>query len=284
MLKEISLAESEHKNIILLSTEKNFWANENSPKGFGDFKKRNYCYVESDDQFKDVLLKCNFKSQKKRPISYHSKNFNIGIEIKVCNLFEQQGIRVIHCMNDFESNPKHIYPGSVFGQFLSRCQKRGIQISDCIEEQLSEIESKGQYKLKKRKTHYYPLGTTLRLSLGDEQYRIVSFNHWKEDEVIRPYTVKEYRDFLGRLWDSLKKEGKNSTINLTLMGNNYTTFSDTQPYTEQKIWMILESLFAAARQGFMCDLLRICIRENDVNQIGFTDLTSILRYLDEKQG
>jgi hypothetical protein len=82
----------------------------------------------------------------------------------------------------------------------------------------------------------------------------------------------------------LSKEGKSSIINITLMGNNFTTFRAAQPNTEHKIWIILESVFDAVRDwGFQCDKLRICIRENDVAQIKFTDLKSIIRYLDERQ-
>lgn len=198
-------------------------------------------------------------------------------------MFEQDGIRVIHCMDDFESSTKYIYPRSVFGQLLTRCQEQGEIFGDYIKEQLAEKDSDGQYDLPMRKTKHYPIGTVLNFSLKDEDYRIVAFNHWDEEGYITKYTIDEYRSFLKRLWKYLMREGKNSTINITLMGNNFTAFTGAQPDTEQKIWMILESLFDAAHDGFRCDQLRICIGENDVEQIKFTGLKSILRYLDKRQ-
>lgn len=284
VLKEIDLAVSEGKNIILLSSEEDYWADEKLPKGFTDFDKMNYCFLPSNDQFETTLLSRDFISKKERTISYQSSKHNLNIEIKACDLFAQEGIRVIHCMDDFEVSPRFIYDRSVFGQFLKRCRDRNFPIETFINEQMEEKASDGQYDFPIRKTRHYPIGTTLHFALGEEEYRIVAFNHWDEDGNILPYTLEEYRTFLKRLWRNLSKEGKNSVINITLMGNNFTTFRAAQPNTEHKIWIILESVFDAVREwGFRCDKLRICIGQNDVEQIRFTDLKSILRYLDERQ-
>lgn len=67
------------------------------------------------------------------------------------------------------------------------------------------------------------------------------------------------------------------------MDNNFTTFRAAQPNTEHKIWIILESVFDAVQDwGFPCNKLRICIGKNDMEQIRFTDMKSILRYLHER--
>jgi len=283
VLKEINIAVTEGKNIILLSPVEDFWAHEKPPKGFPDFDKKNYCYLPSNDQFETTLLSQNFTSKKKRTISYQSSKYNLNLEIKACDLFAQEGIHVIHCMDDFESCQRHIHDRSVFGQFLKRCHEWNFHIADGIASQLEEETSNGQYDFPLRKTRHYPIGTTLHFTLGEEEYRIVAFNHWDEEENILPYTLEEYRTFLKRLWRNLSKEGKNSVINITLMGNNFTTFRSAQPNTEHKIWIILESVFDAVREwGFRCDKLRICIGKSDVEQIRFTDLKSILRYLDER--
>ena len=284
VLKELNIAVSEGKNIILLSSEENFWADEKLPMGFPDFDKKNYCYLPCNDQFETTLLSRNFISKKKRTISYQSTKYNLNIEIKACDLFVQQGIRVIHCMDDFETSPRYIYDRSVFGQFLKKCRDRGFQFDNEMGKQLEGEISDGSYEFPIRKTPHYPIGTTLQFSIDSEEYRIVAFNHWDEDGSILPYTIEEYRTFLKRLWKNLSKEGKNSVINITLMGNNFTTFRATHPNTEHKIWIILESVFDAVRDwGFRCDKLRICIGQNDVEQIKFTDLKSIIRYLDERQ-
>ncbi len=285
VLFELNTAESEGKNIILLSPEEDFWADENRPKGFPDFDKKNYCHLPINDQFESTLLDRNFISKKKRTINYKSPRNNLNIEIKACDIFEQEGIHVIHCMDDFETSQRYILDNSVFGQFLQKNRDKKFQINDKIAKQLEEENSDGSYNLPNRRTKHYPIGTTLHYSIGRNEYRIVAFNHWDEDgKSILPYTIEEYRSFLRRLWKNLSKEGKSSIINITLMGNNFTTFRAAQPNTEHKIWIILESVFDAVRDwGFQCDKLRICIRENDVAQIKFTDLKSIIRYLDERQ-
>ncbi len=284
VLKEIDIAVSEGKNFILLSPEKDFWTNEKPPKEVPDLDKMNYCYLPDNDQVATILLSRDFISKKKRPISYQSSKHNLNIEIKVCDLFDQEGIRVIHCVDDFETSPRYIKDDSVFGQFLQNNRGKKSQINDEIAKQLEEKTSDGSYDFPSRRTKYYHIGTTLHYSIDCDEYRIVAFNHWDKDGHILPYTIEDYRSFLRCLWENLSREGKSSIINITLMGNNFTRFRATQPNTEHKIWIILESVFDAVHDwGFQCDKLRICIHENDVEQIRFTDLKSIIRYLDERQ-
>ena len=217
--------------------------------------------------------------------SIYHKGINIIVEC--CNLFEQNGLKVIHTTDTFDMD--RIKPKSVVGQFVSLCSQIGYDLKGEIKKNLpKEAFIKTDENLPGLKERYL-LGTVCKLKpqkidttlLDISDFCLVAFSH------IVPGSVKieedEYKDALSRMWKNLSDPGvkEDDIINVTVIGNKFLPIPDDYSIT-LKISLMLETFFEASRKQRCCNTLRICIHADDMAKIDFSKFDSVLQYLSER--
>lgn len=65
-------------------------------------------------------------------IEYHIPNTHSKVVLEVCNLFEQEGPKVVHCHHTFDTDPEVLRESSVMGQFIKLCQDKQVDLDGVI--------------------------------------------------------------------------------------------------------------------------------------------------------
>lgn len=210
---------------------------------------------------------------------YKDSATDLRVIVECSDLFEQEGLRVIHCVDTFDTELNTIISArSVHGAFLQRCQAAGINVDEAIDNSLRFTQPAGtDDELPGRKVRY-PLGTVCPVSIGSDDYCMVSFTHLNKDGNIS-ITRKEYTDFMINMWRNLAAPTlRHDVVNVAVMGNRFVDLP-AEFSTEQKIDLMIQTFFAVAREKACCKTLRICVHENNMTEVDFPRYDIIIDHL-----
>lgn len=213
---------------------------------------------------------------------------DIKIIVECCNIFEQDGFKVIHSTDTFDVD--RIMPKSLIGQFVELCSDNNIDIKKHINNNLpmdEYVQTDDELEGLKDRFQLGAVCTFRNVRDSDEnilelrKFCLVAVSH------LYPGTVKlevdEYKESLLRMWGNLAKPGikDDDTINVTVIGNKYLPIPDTYNVT-QKIGLMIETFFEVSKKRRVCNTLRICVHSDDMAKINFFKFDAVMHYLSER--
>ena len=213
--------------------------------------------------------------------TYHDPRTNFKIIIECCDIFKQEGLKVIHSVDTFDSELNTIIsPNSLHGKFLLLAKEKNIDINKQIEQNTQKLSYTIDADLPQNKKRF-ALGSLCPINLAGNDYCLASFTHLQSDGSIK-ITEKEYIDFLLNLWNNLAEPTiKQDIVNVAVMGNKFVDLPADYS-TEQKIDLMLQTFFVASRQKTCCKTLRICVHENNATEIDFAHYNTIIEHLSKR--
>lgn len=210
---------------------------------------------------------------------YKDETTDIKVIIECCDLLKQDGLKIIHSVDTFDTAlGRVISPRSLHGSFLSEVQKQGIDIDALIERSLVSTPIEATDDSLPVKKNRYQLGTICPIELGKEDYALVSFSHLQSDGTIA-IRQQEYMQFMMQMWKNLANPKiRHDEINVAVMGNKFVDLP-SEFSTEQKIDIMLQTFFVAARERSCCKTLRICVHSSNITEVDFGSYPSIIKHL-----
>ena len=210
---------------------------------------------------------------------YKDRTTDLHVIIECCDIFKQEGVKVIHTVDTFDSElDRIITPRSLHGAFIRMCHEQQVDLDALIESGLRRVEPVAEDKNLPGRTARYELGTVCALPVGEKRYCWAAFTHLQPNGTIT-IAKDEYIACLKRLWLNLAEPLlREETVNVAVMGNRFVDLP-AEFSTEQKIDLMIQTFFAAAREKTCCRTLRICIHPSNVSEIDFENYPTIIAHL-----
>ena len=210
---------------------------------------------------------------------YKDTATDIRIIIECCDILRQEGLKVIHTVDTFDAElGRIISPRSLHGAFLQYGLDRQADIDALLDEGLRSLQPAGTNPDLPGRKAYYPLGTVCPVDIDQERFCCVAFTHLQPEGSIA-ISKDEYVRCLKRMWRNLAQaQIRSEVINVVVMGNKFVDLP-AQFSTEQKIDIMIQTFFAAAREKTCCRTLRICVHPNNVSEIDFAHYPIIIEHL-----
>lgn len=211
--------------------------------------------------------------------SYYDLRTDTHVIIERANLLEQEGLKVIHSVDTFDTNLGTIItPKSLHGAFLQRCNDLKFPIEEQLDIALKLLKEGETDPLLPGRKQRYPIGTACSLLVGKEPFVLVSFSHLQIDGSIH-ITRQEYTEFLMKMWESISKPKiREEIVNVAVIGNQFIDLPSDFT-TEQKIDIMVQTFFVFARQHTTCKTLRICVHEKNAAEVDFYHYSTIIEHL-----
>lgn len=210
---------------------------------------------------------------------YKDPHSDLHVIVECCDIFEQDGLRVVHCVDTFDNElGRIINPRSVHGIFLKYCQAEGIDVEAEITKGLKFVKPTGSDENLPGKKDRYPLGTVCPVFTDKGDFCMVSFTHLQPNGSIA-INRQEYTTFLLDMWHNLAQPLlRHDTVNVAVMGNRFVDLP-AEFSTEQKIDLMIATFFMAAKQKACCKTLRICVHDSNMTEVDFRNYHIIIDHL-----
>ena len=210
---------------------------------------------------------------------YKDSRTDLRVVVECCDLFEQEGMKIIHSVDTFDTALGTIIsPRSVHGVFLSKAQKAKVDVDEAIDKALKGVKPSGEDAELPGRTVRYPLGTVCPVMVGEEEYVLTAFTHLQPNGNIE-IERKEYTEFLMDMWRNIASPLiRQDTVNVAVMGNKFVDLP-ADFSTEQKIDLMIQTFFAVSRERSCCKTLRICVHESNMADVDFPHYETIISHL-----
>ncbi|MBR0297012.1 MAG: hypothetical protein IJQ95_06460 [Paludibacteraceae bacterium] len=210
---------------------------------------------------------------------YKDKNTDIHVIIECCDIFHQNGLKVIHVVDTFDTElDRIISPRTLHGAFLQYCADKHVDIDAILDKELIANKPLSTDDKLPGRTNQYPLGTVCPVEIQNDRFCCVAFTHLKPNGTIA-ITKDEYVRCLKKMWRNLAAaRNRSKVINVAVMGNRFVDLP-AEFSTEQKIDLMIQTFFAMAREKACCRTLRICIHPDNVTDIDFAAYPTIIAHL-----
>lgn len=222
---------------------------------------------------------------KKLGYIWKCRNMDITIEIKCCNLFKQEGSKLIQFSDTFDTDvydKKLVKKSSLNGQFIISFFNNSIQeLDQKIDNALKEnkVTSSMNPKLKGKK-QVYSSGTVLHLEHHGENFILTAFSRMRPNGN-SSMTKIAYTDFLSSLWKKLAVINvKDEILNITVFGASSISGLPADFSYKDKLHEIIKSFLLASKNQGLCKKLRICMTTDDYSQLDYEDIKSLATYFD----
>ena len=154
-----------------------------------------------------VILFIFFK--RKLSFSWKVDGTNLTIEIALCNLFEQNGLKVIHVTDTFDTDytiQNLIDQKTLHGQFLIKHCNKILEINNQIEDDLNGCKRTINDKLPANK-YAYDIGTVAKINIDKDSYALAAYSKMQPNKRAEmPHNKEEYNNFLINMWTNLSKK------------------------------------------------------------------------------
>lgn len=210
---------------------------------------------------------------------YKDRTTDIRIIVECCDLLRQDGMKVIHVVDTFDTElDRIITPRSLHGAFLTMCHEKQVDIEALVAEQLQRREPSATDPKLPGRTSRYPLGTVIPLNIEGHHYCWTAFTRLQPNGTIA-ISKDEYIECLKQMWRHLASPTiREETVNVAVMGNRFVDLP-AEFSTEQKIDLMIQTFFAVSREKACCRTLRICVHPNNVTEIDFNSYSTIIAHL-----
>lgn len=216
----------------------------------------------------------------RRPTSsviYRVPNKDCLIEVKIGDLFDQEGAIVISANTTFDTDVAGgvIAPASLQGQVEARYfLGRHDDLEDQIEEGLSEFQSTEREKAIK-KTSEFPMGTTVQVNSHGKTFYFCAMARLNEKGNAST-TPQDLDDSLEGLWKHVRESGELQKLNIPVMG---TGRGRLRPGRQKVIELIAQSFVSASVERVFIQHLTIVVHPSDAKNFDI-NLWEIRDHLD----
>lgn len=227
-----------------------------------------------------VILFIFFK--RKLSFSWKVDGTNLTIEIALCNLFEQNGLKVIHVTDTFDTDytiQNLIDQKTLHGQFLIKHCNKILEINNQIEDDLNGCKRTINDKLPANK-YAYDIGTVAKINIDKDSYALAAYSKMQPNKRAEmPHNKEEYNNFLINMWTNLsKKTDTNTIVNIVVFGEGLNRMPAT--FTKQKkIHEIIHSFITSSLYGVSYKKLRICLQSTKKENREIFEKLRYLQYL-----
>ena len=210
---------------------------------------------------------------------YVDKKTDLKVIIECCDLLRQEGLKVIHTVDTFDMELNTIIsPRSLHGAFLKLCREKGVDPDEQIDKTIAKIKPVRTNKALPSRKDQYSLGTVCPVDVAGQPFCCVAFTRLQPNGSIE-ISKEEYIRCLTRMWRGLADPRvRCQEVNVAVMGNRFVDMP-AEFSTEQKIDLMIQTFFAAAREKACCRTLRICVHSNNVTDIDFDQYPVIIEHL-----
>lgn len=197
---------------------------------------------------------------------------NKKIILEVCDLLEQNGLKVIHCHNTFDTDFEVVRRKSLYGQFLTKCRNENYDIDADIASWIERhndncptCESLPNLK------QMFEIGEVCPLDINGEDYALVAFDNLKLVLQNNGMDIDSYMDFLDSLWRGLiRKKVNKSLVNIAVFGDKMISIGQKYFSQDQKIAFIVISFLRCINHAATYKTLRICIHPQDADEVNLS--------------
>jgi len=199
-------------------------------------------------------------------ISYKVPGRDMGIEVRIGDLFRLTGQKVISTNTTFDTDIATgiISPNSIQGQFTNKFFPQNIdKLNQEIEKALDGLTFTDHVK-EKGNRRQYPIGTIVNFNIGQERFywlamANLNFNNTAET------TLENVLISLEMLWREISLRGEMDRVVLPLIGTGRGRLSIGR---KKLIGYIAESFVKASEQRTFSNKLVIVIHPDDVRNFG----------------
>ncbi len=214
-------------------------------------------------------------------ITYNIPNTPCQIILEVCDLFEQEGLKVIHCHNTFDTDDEVMREFSVMGQFIKRCKDKGVDLDAQIDKWTEKNKKKSvAVDTLPCKKNIFNLGEVCPILTDSDIYLLAAFNDLRTFLDTGAMDLDSYLYFLDTFWGSLGRLSLDkSVVNIPAFGNKIVNVASDSFTIDQKIGLIVQSYFKAKGKHLLFKNLKICIHESDAENLDWGKWEAIFPYL-----
>lgn len=225
-----------------------------------------------------VFIAC----RRKTSFSWKINGTNLSIEISLCNFFRQDGLKIIHVTDTFDTD--HSLEGlidskTLHGQFLDMHRNKIEEIDHKIDNGLKRCTKTKKNSLPAKK-YIYPIGTVAMVNVDNEHYALAAYSRMQPDKHAQmPQNQMEYNEFLVNMWNNLAHQATTEeTVNVVVFGEGLNRMPAV--FTKQKkIEDIIRSYILCSLEGVSYKKLRICLKCNKKENIREFDKLQYLQYI-----
>lgn len=232
-----------------------------------------------------IFLISFFHNRQKLSYEIKINNSDLKIELKFCDIFSQEGAKVIAVMDTFETEFRDnlVDRNTLHGKVISKYYTDKEQI---LEDEISQSLKRTKSILLETNTSFigkqdrYTIGTTVVVKPENEYFYWVAAAAQTEsgNVIINPeYLI----DALANLWQFIPTYGKQfDTINIPIIGKGVDRLPPE--YTHQRIAReIANSFITSSKQKKVCKTLRICLYPKDSQYFDIPKLLDYINHLKE---
>lgn len=225
-----------------------------------------------------VFIAC----RRKTSFSWKINGTNLSVEISLCNFFRQDGLKIIHVTDTFDTDYSLeglIDSKTLHGQFLDMHRNKIEEIDHKIDNGLKRCTKTKKNSLPAKK-YIYPIGTVAMVNVDNEHYALAAYSRMQPDKHAQmPQNQMEYNEFLVNMWNNLAHQATTEeTVNVVVFGEGLNRMPAV--FTKQKkIEDIIRSYILCSLEGVSYKKLRICLKCNKKENIREFDKLQYLQYV-----
>lgn len=201
----------------------------------------------------------------------------VNLNIKVGDLFEEEGMKVIPVNEYFDTlvDDKLISKTSIHGLFVNKFLKNDT-IEDLDNRISSELSNYTNTKNEKRsvgKKEKYKIGTTIII----DEYVLTAFTKFNSKNEAY-LSMTEYLVFLNDFWNEISRVHNGRIINVPIIGTGISRINPVlseQEYLEQIIWSLKTSTLITSKSK-----VNIIVYSGDKQKISLVKLKEMFKKLD----
>ncbi|MEG4351040.1 DUF6430 domain-containing protein [Microcoleus sp. LAD1_D3] len=199
-----------------------------------------------------------------------------NIEIKIGDLFDENGHLVIGCNDTFDTEIGDIIrDSSIQGQFLTQVYRGDRSKLDAdIEVALQPYHTERQEDFDKSrgKTWRYPIGTVITLSSHNKCYFLTAYGYMNNNLNIQSNT--DYlMTSLNKLWKEVRQKCQGTGVAIPIIGSDLARVGLSRTELAK---LIITSFIVETKRTFITKKLTVMIYVEDLDSIDFYDLQEFL--------
>jgi len=181
------------------------------------------------------------------------------------DLLKQEGLKIVHCPTQFETDLNLIFKDSLIGQFVIMARLQQTDLDAQINKWCEQNRKKGKtIGCPQSRNTFFKIGELCPVTIGEQQYCLAAFNQSTSQQDLLPMTVSLYKSFWKNVWQNFQSLGPHSLeICVPIPGGNYVDDKNEYFSINQKIGVIAESFFSFAQTTRRRYTLHICVNPSD---------------------
>jgi hypothetical protein len=213
----------------------------------------------------------------------HLSSPDTKIEIKIGDIFQENGNLVIGCNDVFdtelETNKNRkgtISESSVQGQFLKRFYNGNQnQLDVDIETALqnNNINYILDHDKKRGKNRRYPIGTTITLHHHEKLYFLTAYGKMRNDLTVKSDS-ENICNSLYKLWQEVRKESNGKDVAIPIIGSDLARSGLPRMQLSK---LIITSFVLESKKELITRKLTLIIHPKDLDSVDFYDLQVFLK-------